>query len=160
MDRVDRVFATVVVVSVVLGAVSVAGFADSLATRERALSLSDEIAVTLTDAELDDGAFVLSVRIRNPTSVDVTATGVFVSVGDGNTRLAYGSATGFKSRTVPANTTRRIRVSVPLTPEQAARLRDALAQGQVVVTTRYGMVFEGVPFVVRPEPTRIDGGRS
>ncbi len=159
MGRTDRAFVVVVIVSVALGTVSVAGFADSLAAQERALSLSDEITVTISNAELNEETLVLSVRIRNPTSADVTATGVFVNVADGESRLAYGSATGFEPMAVPANTVQKIRVSVPLTPEQAAHLRDALAEGQVTITARYGMVFDGISFVVRSEPTRI-GGRS
>lgn len=123
MDRTDRVFVVVIVLSVSLGVAAVSNYGATLAAKERTLSLSDAIEIEVSRVEIVGDRLSFTVRIRNPTSADVTATGVYVNVFDREgSRLAYGSAPAFEPISVPSGATRVVGVSVPLTADRRAHV--------------------------------------
>jgi hypothetical protein len=151
MDRTDQVFVVVVVLSVSLGTVAAVTYGDTLAAKERTFSLSGAIEIEISQAEIVDDRLSFTVRMRNPTSADVTATGVYVNVFDRDgDRLAYGSASAFEQTSVPSGETRVVQVSVPLTTAQEESLRRALTDGNgFVISGQYGMIYEDVEFRVQ-----------
>lgn len=155
MARVDKAFAIVVVLSVVVGGVSIATFADTLVTTETTTLVADSITADVTDIRVAGETLSVTVMVRNPTDYDVRATGAVFYVYDGRgDRIAHGSAMGFGGEYVPAHGRQTLTFEIPLTPAQADRVRRALAGG-VVIESRYGMQLNGVLFVVHAEPARV-----
>lgn len=151
MNRRDEVFVVVVLLSVSLGATAAADYGNTLAAKERAISLSDDIVISVSGVEVSDDSLSFTATIRNPTSATVTATGVHVNVFDGTgDRLAYGSASAFEPILIPADTTHTVQVSVPLTTAQANSLQHVLANGDgFVIMLDSQMTYNGVEFVVQ-----------
>jgi LEA14-like dessication related protein len=157
MDSIDWVFVVVVILSVSLGTAAATDYGGTLMAKERAMSLSDDIEISISEVTVSDDRLSFTATIRNPTSADVTVTGVYMSVFDGTgNRLAYGGAPTFEPTFVPAGTTRAVQVSVPLTTAQADSLQRALASGNgFVISLRAGMTFDSVVFVVHSEETHV-----
>lgn len=153
----DWVFVVVVVLSVLLGTAAAAEYGDTLVAKERAISISDDIEISISGIEVSEDRLSFTATIRNPTSADVTAEGISVNVFDGTgRRLAYGSAPTFQPTTVPAGTTRTVQVSVPLTTAQTDSLRDALTSGNgFVISLDSGMSYSGVEFGVDSEQIHV-----
>lgn len=157
MGRMDWVFVVVVILSVLLGTAAAAEYGSTLMAKERAVSLSDDIEITISGVEVSEDRLSFTATIRNPTSADVTAAGVYMSVFDGTGhRLAYGGAPRFEPIAVPAGTTRTVQVSVPLTTAQTDSLRDALTSGNgFVISFNSGMSYNGVGFVVHSKQIHV-----
>lgn len=155
MARVDKAFAIVVVLSIVVGGVSIASFADTLITTETTTLVADTITADVTDIGVEREMLSVTVVIRNPTDSDVRVTGAVFYVLDGQQdRIAHGSAMGFGGGYICSHGRQTFTFEIPLTPSQIDRIRRALAGG-VVIESRYGMELDGVSFVVYAESTRM-----
>jgi LEA14-like dessication related protein len=128
MDRVDRAFAGLVCLAVVVGSISVVQYQGSLSATKLSSSLATEVSVDVTGVSVDGGRLDVDLTVSNPTGTGVTVRSGVFSVRANGTRVAAGSD-DVGDVSVRPDERRSVAFAVPIDPETVDAVRTTTTRG-------------------------------
>lgn len=159
MDRLRAAFVAVLLVSLANGGAAVADFGGNLQTIDEAGFVEERVDADVTDVTLRDRRVAVTVRVTNPTGLDVQlVSGHFRLHNRTETRLASGAGERIDDggETVPAGGVLTATYEIRLSPSQESQVRDALDR-DAKVTMKLALRLRDSRFIVR-ETADTTGG--
>lgn len=161
MDRLRAAFVAVLLVSLANGGATVVDFAGNLRTIDAADYVTNRIDADVTGADVEDRRLTLTVRISNPTGLDVRLGGAHVRIhNESEKRIAAsaGRRVDDGGNTVPAGGSLDATYEIGLSPGQRAPVRDAL-ESDAKVTITLGLYLHDTRFTVaRTSDVAVEDG--
>lgn len=148
MHRLNQVFLATVVVLGLLGGFSAGEYTRTLGDVEDAGLVKQQIETELRSAAVEDGRFVLTVRIHNPTRFRLALNGAYTVVSSDGDRITYGTIVNHGSipEAVPPRDSVRVTYAFALSDSQATRLERALERGPVHVEGTHALQLHDTKF--------------
>lgn len=150
MDRLRAAFVAVLLVSLANGGAAIADFGTNLQTIDAAGFVEDRIVVDATDVALRDGRVAVTVRVRNPTRLDLELVSGHFRIHNGSeARLASGAGERIEDgpTAVPAGESLTATYEIRLSPGQESQVEDALER-DAKVTMRLALRLRDTTFTV------------
>lgn len=160
MRRVNAAFVAIVAGAVLAGGVAATGFGTELRTIDTISIVEDQVGSDVTTLRVDGGKLHVTVRLTNPTGYAIRLEGTFVRVfGDSPTQLAFGAGRRVDDgrERIPARGELTADYVVGLSPDQADRLRAAVAAGPVRITVFHALSLRGESFEVARTNVTVTG---
>lgn len=150
MHRLNQAFLATAVVLALLGGVAAADFTRTLDEAEDAGLIKDQVRTELSDADVVDDRFVLTVRIHNPTRFPLQLNGAYTVVSSEDDRISYGSIVNHDTipSEIPVRGSVEVTYEFALSDEQATELKRALRDGPVTVKGKHAVQFRETNFSV------------
>lgn len=161
MDRLQVSFAALLVVSLSLGGITAFDLGDRFGEIDSIGVVKSQVAVEVADFTLHDRSLQVTVRIQNPTAMDLRVTGAqFRLFNQTNQRLASGAGSRIDSgpSVVAARDTLVLTYQVGLSERQHRRARNSLSGG-ASLSMNFAMRLGETSFVIRTTAPVGGGGR-
>lgn len=150
MHRLNQTFLAIVVLSALLGGVAAADYTRTLGDAEDAGLIKTQVQTELLSADVEDGEFVLSLRIENPTQFSLGLNGAYAVASADDDRISYGTIVNHDKIPphIPSQGGIEVTYRFALSDDQAQRLSRALEEGPVKVNGQHSVRLHETKFSI------------